>query len=182
MIELKEVKGLKELNDKLKQLPDKIANQYISKALAEEAKQVRDLAKANAPVAEKAHFLSLKKKGIISKTKGRGFLKKGIVYAKKTKATGSGIQPGFGNTVFQIGLSKAVWYGRLIEKGWIATGRKRKGMKIGEHRSLAKKFAGNQVMRHIPGRPFLRPAWDNMVPKILRDFPEGLKKYIEGMA
>ena len=174
MVEIRNIQGLDEIKRTLDSLPTRISEEVIKKTAYKEALVVRDDARRMAPIATKDHWLIIKKKFKGAKKLGRGFLKKGIVAILKK---GSGL----GEYIYQIGFQRAVWYGYLIEKGWIATGRKRKGMSITEHRRISKMFAGNQVMKHIPGRPFLRPAFDNNINKITIDFKNDLAYFIDNV-
>lgn len=123
MAEVK-LEGLPELRAALRELPARLqknalrnAIQAAAKLMAEEVKSVAPIAAFKTPNAEYP----------------RGALRRSVK-ARRRRGTPTQVH----STVDML------WYGRLIEKGWLLTGHKPNKVKI----------------RHIPGRPFVLPAFE----------------------
>jgi HK97 gp10 family phage protein len=179
MIQLIQTHGMKELEQRLKALPTDLEKKVIKQAVFDACKIVRDEARAAAPVAVKPHWLKLKKAGIVKGTVAMGYLKKkGVIISMNPKDINrytEGVK--FGKVTALIGFARSAWYGFLIERGWIATGRKSKGVSISQHRRTIK--SRQHGWKHIPGRPFLRPAFQRNVVPVIELFRIRLNKYLE---
>jgi len=146
-----EIKGLRELDNNLKQLPLKIQKKVLGQAARAGATVIRKEARKNI-------------KSLPEKT---GNLRKSITIVKNRRS-----QPH--NPIFTIGPSGKGWYGHLVEYGFCATGPKKKGLTYRESRGRAKKFG-----KHTPGRPWFRPAFDTTVKKVIEQMGKRLGIAIE---
>lgn len=101
-----EVKGLKEMGDKLAQLPGKIARRALAAATLQGANVIRTAAREAAPTGTKTY------KDWRGKTHRPGTLKKFGVVSKK-------LRPRDWQTtaLYGVGFSKRAFYGRWIERG-----------------------------------------------------------------
>lgn len=192
MIELVKVHGLKELETLLKQLPEKVERQVVNQALAAGAKVIRDEARSLAPVAVKPHWLHFKKKtkegSKMSAVKGTGFLKKGIIISNSYKDINryGSRKTGRGYYATLIGFSRKTWYGFLVERGFMATGRPTKqeyGSLTGKKGKFSptlfrasRKESGKRT--HVPARPMLRPAFDTNVNTVMELFKMKLSQFL----
>ncbi|MEN6474135.1 MAG: hypothetical protein ABFD81_08990 [Syntrophaceae bacterium] len=180
MIEMK-LTGFKGISGILQTMPDKLMEKHIRKANYEACKIIRDAARAKAPMhagpypATRRKGMStkmlaktlaqLEKKGItaeeiISKSYGLsgrqkgnqdrkpGTLKKSIIIgAIKGRRDRNYVK-------LAVGLMKRAYYGKWIEMGFIHYGKKKQ--------------------THVPGRPFLRPAFDGNLDAVIIRFRERL--------
>jgi HK97 gp10 family phage protein len=113
-----EIKGLKEMGDRLAQLPGKIARRALAAAVREGAGVIRTEARQRAPVGTKIY------KDYRGKTHRPGVLRKSGVIYKKLKSRN------WRTTVlFGVGFSKRGYYGRWVERG-----------KSKKHRQVAQPF------------------------------------------
>ncbi len=101
-----EVKGLKEMGDKLAQLPGKIGRKILARAVFEGARLIRTEGRARAPVGTKTY------RDWRGKVHRPGLLKKSGVMAKKLKT-----RDWQRTVVYGIGFSKRGYYGKWIERG-----------------------------------------------------------------
>lgn len=85
------IEGLKELDNRLKNLPFKVQKKVLNAAVRSGATIIKKEAKQRVPVRS-------------------GFLKKNILVRKKKK------QP-IDKPIYQVGCSNKAWYGRIIEFG-----------------------------------------------------------------
>jgi hypothetical protein len=187
MVELIQIQGMEELKKALLQLPVSIRKEPLQKMAYEGAKIVRDEARAKVPKAKIPYWVKIGPKG---KRKARSFmaydwLKKQIVMSKVTSGMASRQTDqkfvGLDASSYYIGLSRLAWWGALIEKGWIPTGPKG-GSKLTYKvfRAQAKEKRMSKGLGHIPGRPFLRPAFDNNVSRIIETMKNVLSQWLEG--
>ena len=146
-----EIKGLRELDYNLKQLPLKIQKKVLRQAVRAGATVIRKEARKNI-------------KGLPEKT---GTLRKSISIAKSRESIPH-------NPIFTIGPSNKGWYGHLIEYGFTATGPKKKGLTYRDSRARAHKFG-----KHVPAKPWLRPAFDTTVKKVIQQMGKRLGIGIE---
>lgn len=180
MIEMK-LTGFKAVSGVLQAMPDKLMEKHIRKANYDACKIVRDDARAKAPM-HAGPYPSTRRKGMSAKmlAKALSRLEKQGVTAEEviSKSYGlSGRQKGNQDrkpgtlkksiiigTVkgardrnfvkLSVGLMKRAYYGKWIEMGFIHFGKKKQ--------------------THVPGRPFLRPAFDNNVGAVIDKFRENL--------
>ncbi len=101
-----EIKGLKEMGDKLAQLPGKIARRALAAGVRQAANLVRDAARAKAPVGTKTY------KDYRGKIHRPGLLKKSGVASKKLRP-----REWQNTALYGIGFSKRGFYGKFVERG-----------------------------------------------------------------
>jgi len=148
-----EIHGVKELDTVLRQLPMKMQKRVMNNAVRAGARVIRTEAKKNV----KRNFHGHGDRAI--------HLEKEITVAAQKKR-----KPW--EFIYKIGCGRAYW-GRFWEYGYSATGRG----KTGQARSTRR--AGG---RHIPARPWLRPALDEMaktaIEKIREKISDGIDREI----
>ena len=128
------ITGLSELCAKLQELPARIERNIMRGALRAAAGVVRDEARKRAPVSNKEHWLGKGFKKVLIKP---GSLKKAIkVRQGKTREKGA--------VLYQVYISKKIWYGRFVEMG----------------------------TSKQPGHPYLRPAFDAQKERALAAMQE----------
>lgn len=172
------IKGLKELNDALAQLPRNIGRNVLRGAVRAGAAVVRDEAKRQAPV-------------------DTGTLRRAI-YHKQIREQSSAVRQ-----VFYVGVRRGKQYRSLTTKGgkdrsmdayyagFVEYGHFARRSKDGKFRKLMRKTdrgqANNQVMaemvqsgevRWIPARPYMRPAWAVTKEQALKALSEYIAKRI----
>lgn len=142
MAEVK-LEGLPELRAALRELPARLqknalrnAIQAAAKLMAEEVKSVAPIAAFKTPNAEYP----------------AGSLRRSVK-ARRRRGTPTQVH----STVDML------WYGRLIEKGWMLTGHK----------------PGKAKIRHIPGRPFVLPAFERARKRAIDLVAEALRAEIK---
>ena len=101
-----EVKGLKEMENVLVQLPGKIARRALATAVLEGANIIRDQARASAPVGTKTY------KDWKGRTHRPGLLRKRGIVSRKLRP-----REWQSTALYGVGFSKAGFYGRWIERG-----------------------------------------------------------------
>ena len=101
-----EVKGLKEMGEQLRNLPEKLARRALARAVFEGARVIRTEGRAKARVGTKTY------KDWRGKTHRPGLLKKSGVMAKKMKT-----RDWRTTVIYGVGFSKLGWYGRFVERG-----------------------------------------------------------------
>ena len=180
VIEMK-LTGFKDVSGVLQAMPDNLMEKHIRKANYAACKIVRDEARAKAPMhagpypATRRKSMStkmlakalarLEKEGVtaedvISKSYGLSGRQKGNLDRKPGTLKKSIIIGGIKGqrdrnfVKLAVGLMKRAYYGKWIELGFIHYGKKKQ--------------------THVPGRPFLRPAFDHNVNAVIDKFREGL--------
>jgi len=166
------VKGLRELDRNLKTLPDKIQRRTLNTALVAGARVVIKAAQARAPSktgATKRNIASRKGKyktrlaarRVIGVVHGK-LVKRGIVEAVlgETRVIGKNGKSRYRKLTKRERNREDPFYWRFQELGYTAVGRRK-----------ARGRAGRAIRRlrgkWIPGRPFLTPALENNVPRII---------------
>lgn len=155
------VHGLKELNAKLKALPDKLAVKVLKGALMEAAQPILHAARSKAPVDTGLLVSSIKVRSGVS-------IRRGVVRA--TVGTSSGDYHG------------DEFYAAFIEYGhrqgkrtrWV----KAKG-KLGKLQAAVEKAGDSRPF--VPAQPFMRPAFDENKEKALRIFVEELRAGLDAV-
>lgn len=148
-----EIKGLKELDNNLKQLPLKIQKKVLRQAVRAGATIIRKEAKKN-----------LKR---LTFKRSTGTLEKSLIIVKDKKS-----KPFW--PIFGVGPDSKGWYGHLVEYGFYATGPKKKGVTYKASREKAR-AAG----KHTPAKPWFRPAFDTTVKKVIEQIGKRLGMGIE---
>jgi HK97 gp10 family phage protein len=143
------VSGFKELESNLKALPLRLARNVVARATYAGAVVVRDAARKNAPV----------------KT---GKLKKSIRIKKRRSRRGS--------TEIVYAVSPQVFYGHMVEKGTPPHVIKAKFKK-----AMGKDGKFGLIVKHkgAKAKPFLRPAFDDNIPRIIDAMQAKLVQGIE---
>jgi HK97 gp10 family phage protein len=101
-----EVKGLKEMEDRLLQFPEKIGRNILAAATHEGARLLRDAARGKAPIGTRTY------KDWKGRTHRPGYLRKFGEVTKKLKTKNWQT-----TVVYGVGFSKRGFYGRFIERG-----------------------------------------------------------------
>jgi len=160
-----EVKGLKELERALSELPEKVARKVLVAAVRDGAELIRARAAQLAP-----HNPAIP----LGKPSWRTMrLREGIKKSVSVKGHGAA-----GATVrAKVGLDvKHAFFGRFIEKGWFPAGRMHVAPRATRH---LRKVTGDltaivftrrnsrakdavKTTKQIPARPFMRPAFEQM--------------------
>lgn len=78
-----------------------------------------------------------------------GTLKKGIAIAKASRQPPTIVR-------YQVGFAPKAWYGHLVERGH-------------------KLVRAGKTIGHVPAHPFLRPAFDNNVQKVIEEMKTTLR-------
>ena len=145
-----EIHGVKELDNVLRQLPMKMQKRVMGNAVRTGARVIHAEAKKNV----KRNFRGHGDRAI--------HLQKeiSVVVKKKRKPW---------EFIYQIGCGRAFW-GKFWEYGYSATGRK------GTGKARTASRAGG---RHIPARPWLRPALDGMAQKAIEKIREKISDGID---
>lgn len=170
-----ELKGMKELDEALRGLPEDLQRKALEAATREGAKIVLAEAQQTSQFSDRT-----------------GNLRKSLKVKLNREAKQAG---GFS---YHIGADARGFYGYFIEKGFTATGPRgtsgfetytdRRGRK--RVRALAKRGAGKTSRdwragmkkddwRHVAARPFLRPALENNVEAVTRAIQNRLSKRID---
>lgn len=141
--------NIKGLDELLKEL-EGLERKIFDKTMA---KTVRAGAKVIQKAAkEKAPVRSNEWEGV-SYPNPPGTLKKGIAIAKASRQPPTIVR-------YQVGFSKKAWYGHLVERGHKLV---RTGKTIG----------------HVPAHPFLRPAFDDNVGKVIDAMKDTLREELD---
>lgn len=135
-----QLKGFKELNDQLLQLPNRVAGVALERSVHAGAKVIREEARRLAP----RHVGSYPAH---RKDRKAGTLKRSII-SRTNKKVRDGI-------TVSIGPSARAWYGRLVELGHAIVTRRTTGKT-----QKAKRESAKTAGRNVAPRPFLRPALD----------------------
>ena len=153
------ITGFQELQRELESLEPKIRKKVLGKAVRAGSNIVKKDARAHAPKQAKSW------EGM-QYSVPPGTLKKGIIVRRATR------QPRY-IVRDLIGFSKQAWYGRLVEMGHklVRGGRLASGAK-----NKRKSSGGGKVIGHVAAKPFLRPAFDNNVDKVIAAMAKVLKE------
>lgn len=161
-----DVTGLKELRETLLNMPQAIQGKASQGALAKAARPIVAMAKQLAPVGKGSEFVG-PRRGKQPAPPGR--LKRAIYSFRNRESTKT-------NESRFIGVRGSAWYWRFIEFG--------RGTIESEKGSLgtpAKGFFG-KVVRAIPARPFLRPAFEALKVQAIDIYAKALIPQIEKYA
>ena len=150
-----QVQGLKEVQEKLRQLGQKTAKKYVRKSLRAGAKPVLSQARSNAPVKTGLVRRSLRIVG------GKG--RKGVVQVRIVL----GVK-------LYVGKS---YYGAFVEIGHF-TGRRLKGFKGANAKSQYRALSALAGRKFIPGKHFMRDAADSGHGNAIRVFASTLWELI----
>jgi HK97 gp10 family phage protein len=162
-----QVSGLSELRDTLRnKLPQALQGKALQRALAKAAKPIVDQAKSLAPTRKPRGFVGPLPAG------GRvppGNLRKSIYSFRNRNSTRQ-------SESRLISVRGAAWYWKFIEFG--------RGVVQIEKVSLGRPGKGffGKVVKAVPARPFLRPAFEAMKLQALEIFRRSLAPEIEKVA
>lgn len=196
MTSLVYLEGASELDKVLQMLPEEIARKDVNAALYAGAAIVAAAMKSSCPVGAESHiYRATSAKGwqsVFSKKKSRM-----VHRSARSGKTGVEIerQPGYGKKQIRprlarpsefkkiaeivgdsnisaaavAGVGSKAFYLKFIEWGWILT-------------SHGKSRSGRRRIKHIPPRPFLRPAWEMSKMSALNIIGQTLGRAIEKSA
>lgn len=160
-----EVSGLAELRETLlKRLPEALQGKASQIALAKAAKPIVDDARAKAP--------SRKPRGFMGPVKGeasQGNLRKSIYSYRSKTSTKT-------NEVRHIGVRPKAFYWR-----WIEFGRSTITKVKGSLGNMRKGWFG-KVVRAVPAKPFMRPAFEANKEKSIGIYAAAIRPAIEKVA
>lgn len=146
-----EVKGLKELMDSMRRLPQSLQDKALPRAVLAGAGVIRDEARRLCP-------------------KKSGRLARSIVAKKVRKATGG--------VIYQVGPK--LFYGQMVEFGTgphtIKAKKLGKVLKLGRWRNI---YARSIEHPGASAKPFLRPAFDSKYQAAIDKLRESLARSIE---
>ena len=167
---LVEIQGFKELQSKLKQLPDKVKRKELLKILGQVANSTVRAAKSEAPKSKKAHIVSGKR---ARKVIQPGSLKKSI-YKIKGKRGAAKV-----NAVLYVGprakRNHNGFYGAFVAGGHRIY---RKGFKR-KHSSSASKHNDSGAKSFVKANPFIKRAYNKTKGKVSSDLEKRVVKYID---
>jgi len=150
-----EVKGLRELNEKLKRLGKDIERQAMRKGVRAAGRVILQQAKTNARRFKR-------QTGTLEKSIG-------MTVRKRRDGRISAI----------VGLDKTGFYGRFLEQGFHAVGRaKRRGASGRRGRGAARDRGAG---RRVAGRPFLGPALEQKAEAALAEFERAIREFINSL-
>jgi HK97 gp10 family phage protein len=152
------VVGLKELGDNINLLDQKLQRKIVRTAAMAGIEVFRKDAIARAP--RRTDDYEKTDKG--GKKRGPGFLKKNIKRRGKPLPDG-----GFEAST---GPNRRAWYGSLVERGFTHQAGKRSGR--GRPNAAHNAATG----KHVPGKPFMRPAFDTKQKQAEQVFADEIKK------
>lgn len=138
-----QVQGLEDVVGRLKALPLELAKRAFLRAGRRAARLLQEDMQARAPIRT-------------------GFLRRSIRFSVKFKP-----QDNKASLRIRVGPSSKAFYARFIERGYLATGRRRRG---------EKRRAGKTGARHIAARPFARPTFDLRREDAVRVFASVLRE------
>jgi len=132
-----EIKGIKELDNALRQLPLKAQKKVLKQSVGAGAAVIRKEARKNARKRKfkRTGYLAKQIKSVYNKAKSRRWF-----------------------PIYEIGCGKA-FYGLFIERGFIAIGPKGKQKGTWKAWRAARKVS--KGAKHVAAKPWLRPALDN---------------------
>lgn len=145
-----QVQGLEDVVGRLKALPLELAKRAFLRAGRRAARLLQEDMQARAPIRT-------------------GFLRRSIRFSVKFKP-----QDNKATLRIRVGPSSKAFYARFIERGYLATGRRRRGEK---RHALVR--AGKTGARHIAARPFARPTFDLRREDAVRVFASVLREELE---
>lgn len=160
------VQGAKHLQGVLSTLEPKLQQQVWRRALLAGARVIRNRARAMAPVRTGDTRPRRAAKG---QTRGPGFLKRNII-AKVLRNRRNG------QLVAIAGTKGDAFYGRLIETGWTAGGRRRATL-----RRLRTLHVAERGSSRVAPRPWLRPAFHGAHQEALNAVGEALRAGLAGI-
>lgn len=179
------ITGLKELEDRLKKLSDKIARRVGNNALRAGARIIEKAAKgklSNTNIGSwtrvyKKDFGKLKS-GHVTKTEGGRVYKRTHLRDSITSSVAK-VRPAAGTITYWVypNRAKGGWYGHMVELGT-------KAHRIPKSGDMTLRIGNNIFTGHIdhPGakaRPFLRPAFDENRQRVADKIAEILRAGIE---
>ncbi|MCG8430379.1 MAG: HK97 gp10 family phage protein [Candidatus Omnitrophica bacterium] len=168
------IEGFRELAMELKGLEPKLQKRVFGKVVRAGSKVVLKDARRRAPKRSREWEGA-------SYPNPPGTLRKGIIVRRKRGKS-------FGIIRDVIGFSKAAWYGRLVETGHrivvggtLAGGSKRRKTKGTPFTRSGRATTSGQgrVVGHVPPKPFLRPAFDNNIERVLTQMKQTLRSEID---
>ena len=172
-----QIKGLKELDNALKQLPEKVAKNGLRGAVRAGSKVIVDEAKQNAP----------KYSGKVGKNHPPpGTLKRSIIMKHIREASGAERQTFYvtvrsGKKYRRQGkkgnLSQDAFYWKFVEFGYYAGGSKKNMTYRGARK--ARREGTLKGARYIPPQPFMRPAFENKKMQAVQAIKDQLAKRVE---
>lgn len=169
-----EIEGLKELELALTKLPDKLAEKVLRGAMRDSARILTHQARQNARKLFKRRTGVLFR-GIVSDVRVKGIAGGGAVIRARI-----GLRKFRGRLRSRKSSANDVpWYGRLLETGWVHTGRTpiRGGIK---RRELGRKRLLEQGRaKRVPARPFLRTAFNQKKDEIIGIFQRAVRTRLE---
>lgn len=146
-----EVRGLRELRDKLRAIPADLERKALRKGVIAAARLILREAKA-------------RYRGLFTNRTGTGLKNLSLMVGRRRGGRG----------VFaRIGVRLDGWYLGLLEAGWRHIGR-------GKGRR-AQLRSGALRGKQIRGRPFMEPAADSQMNAALQEFEKAIVEYIDGL-
>lgn len=164
-----ELKGLKELDNELKALPEKLQREIVHNAIMEGSKVVYEDAIKRIPMRSK-EWKGMKYKHPAGSLKAKGLF---IGLAKKTKRS---------ITSYFVGTNqKYGWYGLFLEFGHLRVAKKNVRDRFKYKSGLTGKTRGRpgRILGFIPAKPFLLPALTAKASEAIEKMRITIKEYID---
>lgn len=167
------LEGASELDAVLKMLPEEIARKVVNEALLQGAKVTAAEMKARCPVGAEAHVYNFRSKllgGLVRKRKagyGRSQIRGRLAQKKEMGKIAEIVGDPRVSAAALAGVGSRAFYLKFIEFGWMLTSHGKRG---------------RRGVKHIPAKPFLRPAWQTSKDKALYVIGQTLGKGIETAA
>jgi HK97 gp10 family phage protein len=159
-----EVSGLTELRQALKILPEALQGKASQAALAKAARPIVRAAQQKAPTRKPRGFI-----GPVRPEKAKGGLRAAI-YSYRNRESTKTFESRY------IGVKGKAWYWRFIEFGRASISRAK-----GSLGNPIKGFFG-KVVKAVPAKPFLRPAFDENAEQAIEIYRDALLPSIEKVA
>lgn len=164
-----EIKGLKELDNELKNLPEKLQREIVHNAIMEGSKIVYEDAQKRIPIRTK-EWKGMKYKHPKGSLKAKGLF---VGLGKRTKRS---------VTSYIVGTNqKYGWYGLFLEFGHLRVAKKKIKERFKYKSGLTGKTRSRpgRILGFVPARPFLLPALEAKSHEVIEKMRTTIKGYID---